>query len=65
MKYKIMIEIIEPEQEYKAREIFQQIVEELDVPAVIKAVNNFENIKENIEIEHVPSDPSYLVLFQV
>jgi hypothetical protein len=41
MKYKVTITIIEPEQNYSTRDIFEQIIEDLDVAAVIKAANKF------------------------
>ena len=39
MKYKITIEIVEPEQDYKVREVYMQIVDVLKLEEVIKAVN--------------------------
>ncbi len=39
MKYKITVTQIEPEADYKVREVYEQVIDDLDIQTVIKAVN--------------------------
>jgi hypothetical protein len=43
MKYKVSVEIVEPEQSYSVRTVYEQILDDADVTVVekiIKAANN-------------------------